>query len=96
MVGVDKSTILRYERTDIEKIPYFVFLKIFIALETTPEEILSEEELELVRKSDELRGFYEVLGKKQKEIAQKLKNLPPEDVSFVDGIVQGMLARRPE
>lgn len=96
MVGVAKTTILRYESGEIEKIPYFVFLKILIALEATPEEILPEEELELVRKSDELRGFYNTLGKKQRDIATKLKNLPPEDVSYVDGIVQGLLKRHPE
>lgn len=95
-IGVVRTTITRYETGDINKIPYISFLQILIALETTPEEVLPPEELELVRKTDELRGFYDVLGKKQKEIAEKLRNLPPEDVSYVDGIVQGLLARHPE
>lgn len=96
MVGVDKTTILRYEKEEIGKIPYFTFIKIFIALETTPEEVFSEKDLELIRKSDELRGFYSSIGTKQMEIVRKLKDLPPGEVSYVSGIVQGLLAPHQE
>lgn len=93
-IGVAKTTITRYETGDIEKMPYLNFLKILIALETTPEEILPEEELELVEKSDELRGLYKVMGEMQKGLVDDLSKLPPEDAEIVRGLAQGLLERR--
>ena len=95
-VGIAKTTIIRYEKGEIEKIPYLNFLKILIALETTPKDLLSEEEYELVVKTDELRGFYNALGNAQKEMMEKLTKLSPGDVKIVDAVAQGLIAQHKE
>ena len=95
-VGIAKTTIIRYENGEIEKIPYLNFLKILIALETTPKDLLSEEEYELVVKTDELRGFYNVLGNAQKEMIEKLTKLSPGDVKIVDAVAQGLIEQHKE
>lgn len=95
-IGVAKTTITRYETGEIGKMPYINFLKILIALETTPEDILPKEELELVEKTDELRGLYKVLGEMQKDMISCLTQLSPGEAGIVDGVVQGLLAQHKE
>lgn len=95
-IGVAKTTIIRYEKGDIEKIPYINFLKILIALQTTPKELLSEEEYELVEQTDELRKMYDVLSEMQQEMIKTLTQLTPNETKIVDGVVQGLLAQHKE
>jgi transcriptional regulator with XRE-family HTH domain len=89
-IGVVKTTVTRYETGDIEKIPYMTFLKILIALETTPEELLGEEEKELVQKSDELRGLFKVMGEVQQEMVKELADLSPEEAQYMRDVLKGL------
>lgn len=96
MIGVNKSTVSRYERDGIASMPYTTFFKLLIALQTTPENILPDEEYELIEKSDELRGFYSGLSQRQAKIMKKLKDLPQDDEAFVDVILRELLERHKE
>ena len=89
-IGVAKTTIIRYENGDIGKMPLFTFLKLLNELETTPEEILEGEELELVRKSDELRSMCKVIGDVQKEMVKDLASLSPEEAQYMRDVLKGL------
>lgn len=91
MIGVHKSTVSRYERDGISSMPYMTFFRLLVALQTTPEKILPEEEIELIEKSDELKGFYDVFSERQREMMKIMKDLPPEDEHVVDVMLRGIL-----
>lgn len=95
-IGVNKGTISRYESEGIGSMSYLSFYKLLITLETTPEKILPDEEIELIRQSDELRGFYSRLSEKQKEIIELLRGLPPEDEVVVDVFARALSERHKE
>lgn len=96
MVGVDKSSIGRYEKGEIEKIPYLTFIKILIALQTTPDELLSEEETKLVDQANKLQDQYSFLSEMQATVARRLSQLPDEDLSLIDAVAQGLLSKHKE
>ena len=96
LIGVHKSTISRYERDGISTMPYMTFFKLLLALQTTPDKILPEEENELIEKSDELKGFYDGVSQKQREMMKMMKDLPPEDEHVVDVMLRGLLGGHKE
>ena len=95
-IGVNRSTIQRYEKGGIDSMPYLTFFKLLIALETTPEHILPPEEYELIERSDELRGFYKAISQTQAEIMNMLQDLPPEDASLIAALARGLSERHKE
>lgn len=95
-IGVHKSTITRYEADTIDKIPYMNFIKILIALQTTPDKLLSDEEKELVARADELSEKYKVFETMQEVVAQKLTQMSEDDLSVIDAVAQGLLSKHKE
>jgi transcriptional regulator with XRE-family HTH domain len=95
-IGVHKSTITRYEADSIDKIPYLTFIKILIALQTTPDRLLSDDEKELVAQADELSGRYKVFETMQEVVAQKMSQLSEDDLSVIDAVAQGLLSKHKE
>lgn len=89
-VGVDKTTILRYESGEIGKMPYLTFMKLLVILETTPEELLDGEELELVQKSDELRSMFKVMGSVQMEMVREMTALSPSEAEYIRDSLKGL------
>ena len=96
LLGVNKATIMRYEKQQIESMPYITFFKLLIALQTTPEYLLPPEEYELIEKSDELRGFYLAVSQTKPEIMNMMRALPPEDSSLGVALARGLLGRHKE
>ena len=96
MLGVNKATVMRYEKGKIDSMPYLTFFKLLIALRTSPKDILPEEEYELIEKSDELRGFYSAVSQTQAEIMNMMKDLPPDDSSLIAALARGLLERHKE
>ena len=96
LIGVNKSTITRYESNSINSMPYITFFRLLIALQITPREILPPEEYELIEKSDELRGFYEVASRTQQIIAEQMKGLYPSEEKIVDAVIREMLKSHAE
>lgn len=95
-LGIDKASVGRYEKGQIEKIPYLTFIKILIALNTTPSELLSEEETELVDQANKLQNQYDVLSEMQSTVARRLAELPERDLPLADAFLQGLLSRHKE
>ena len=92
-IGVDKASVGRYEKGQIEKIPYMTFIKILIALQTTPGELLSKEEMELVDQANKLQGQYDFLSEMQATVVERMFQLPKSDLSLADAFVQGLLSK---
>ena len=90
MLGINRSTLNRSINGGIAKMPIDRFLKLLVILETTPEELLGEEELELVRKSDELRGLFKVIGEVQQEMVKELADLSPEEAQYMRDVLKGL------
>lgn len=87
-IDVHKSTITRLESGSIDKIPYMTFIKLLIALQTSPDRLLSDEEKELVAKADELSGKYKIFEKMADYVAEKIAELPQEQAQKITGFVQ--------
>ena len=96
MLGVDKASVGRYEKGQIEKIPYITFIKILIALQTTPDKLLSDEEKELVAQADELSDRYKVFETMKEVVANKLTQLSEDDLSVIDAVAQGLISKHKE
>lgn len=95
-VGVTKSTIGRYEKGSIEKIPYLTFFKMLLALDTTAREIIPEEEIKLIADGDKLDWVFSMMDNMEAEMRDRLKQLTPEQMAKVDAFAQGLLASEKE
>ena len=83
LLGKDRSTVFRYEKGDIEKLPVDILQPIAAALHTTPEYLMGWEEVQKnndimsdivvrMRKDDE---FYEVVKRIYELDREKLSSL---------------------
>ncbi len=68
MIGVSRSTMFRYEKGDIEKIPYLRLMEIAKALRTTWGDLMGLDE----------NAALPVTGESGKEAASIIENLPQE------------------
>ena len=95
-IGVHKSTITRYEADTIDRIPYLNFIKILIALETTPDVLLSDDEKELAAQANELTEKYSIFATMQKEVAEKMAQMSEDDIAVMNAVAQGLLSKHKE
>ena len=98
IVGVDKATIGRWEKNEIDKIPYIAFLRILIALETTPEQILLGEEKELAEKAAKLydEKYFNTLSNMKRAVAVRLAQMSEDELGVIDTVAQGLLSKNRE
>lgn len=94
-IGVSKSTIGRYEKSSIKKIPYINLLHIAYALNTTIK-ALSADEKEPTGKDGELIDMIDQMEDLQKRIMKSVMELSPERAALVEAFVQGMVATDPK
>lgn len=94
-IGVAKSTIGRYERGTIQKIPYEHLFKIAIALNTSVAELTGANKNEPTDDGEprELAAFISDL---ERGVAERLRQLSPEELAKVDAFAQGIIASRKE
>lgn len=90
-IGVSKSTIGRYEKSSIKKIPYINLLHIAYALNTTIK-ALSSDEKEPTGEDGELIDMIDQMEDLQKRIMKSVMELSPERAALVEAFVQGMVA----
>ena len=94
-IGVAKSTIGRYERGTIQKIPYEHLFRIAIAMGTTVAELTGANEKEPTT-DGEPRELAEFMAGLERGVAERLKQLSPEELAKVDAFAQGIIAARKE
>lgn len=95
-IGVNKTTVKRYEENQISSMPYLTFFKLLVALQTTPAHILPKEEYELIERNDELKSFYSSVGEIQTDLTALMKNLPPDDTAIIAALARELSARHKE
>lgn len=93
--GLSKSTIGRYEKSSIRKIPYINLLHIAYALNTTVKQ-LSAEENEPTDENGELAEMIDQMDEMQKRLIQNISQLSPEKAAIVEAFVQGIVASDPK
>ena len=92
-VGVDKSTIGRFEEGKIEKIDFRIFFKIAYALEMNPYDLASEEDLDFIDGITDAmpeitmiaRGGRRMPPEKRRALWQMAQIAFPEYFDFSDG-----------
>jgi len=91
MIGVTKSTVGRYESETIGKIPYLTFLKIAIALGTTPSELISEDDIKLLAGGKELDSVTVMLDAFDEKFRDMLRQATPSQMDRIRAYAQGVL-----
>lgn len=91
MIGVTKSTVGRYESENIEKIPYLTFLRIAIALRTTPSELISEDDIKLLTGGKELDSVTVLLDAFDEGFKKKIQQATPRQMDQIRAYAQGVL-----
>ena len=94
-IGVAKSTIGRYERGTIRKIPYDHLFKMAIAMGTTVADLTGANENGPVDEG-ESRELIDFIAGLERGVAERLSQLSPEELAKVDAFAQGIIASRKE
>lgn len=90
-VGLTKSAIGRFETGKIEKMDYRIFLKIAIALDAKPSDLISEEDIRLITGGDESDKIVELFDSMDAVLRERMKDATPRQIERIQAYAQGVL-----
>jgi transcriptional regulator with XRE-family HTH domain len=96
-LGKDRSTVFRYEKGDIEKVPIDILEPIAEALNTTPAYLMGwEEEIESAPKEMAERHFEMIIDEDLNEIFDDFKSLDTAQKKIVKDLIHSLAATKKE
>lgn len=85
MLGVDKTTVYRYEKGEIEKLPISIIRKLARILQTNPEYLMGWSD-----DDEKTSGTDEVFSENARAVARKYDGMTPKNQKLLENLLAAM------